>query len=113
MSYTNRSVFKAIESRLRTNEEARLKRGALVQDFECLPGEVFYGNLKQADFDALPLRTKRKAGPAYATRIFSETRENTNCVFTASYEKLYGDKESFAVFVHTYELDMLGIQYKF
>ena len=104
MSLIDRSVFKRIEERLMLNQEVRRTRGGLLQNLEAggrLPGEVFYGNLKQAEFDALPLKCKRKGGPARTSGVFSKT-----------YEELYKDKESFAVFLHTYELDMLGIKYK-
>ncbi|MCC7500607.1 hypothetical protein IT396_02285 [Candidatus Nomurabacteria bacterium] len=94
------------------NKEARLKRGALNQDFERKEGEVFYGNLAQREFDALPLRTKRKGGPARLNRILSgKNKQGDNYVFVPTYEELYRDKESFSVFVHTYELDMLSIEY--
>ena len=114
MSYADHSVFEPVAAKLRLNKEARLKRGALVQDFPSegrMPGEVFYGNLDEAGFEALPLKSKRKGEPARATRIFSEQRHNVNRVFTETYENLYGDKTFFAVYVHTYELDILGIEY--
>ncbi len=100
MSYIELHVFKSIEARLLSNRDRRLSRGPLSQDFDCVPGEVFYANLKQEEFDSLPLKCKRKGGPARTTGVFSQT-----------FEALYKDRESFAVFLHTFELDLLGIKY--
>jgi len=111
VSYIDQSVFQELERRLLRNRKAREKRGALPQDFECLTGEVFFGNLKPVEFETLPLKCKRKGGPARITRVISEIRNSHNVVFVPTYEKLYGDKESIAVYVYTYELDILGIKY--
>jgi hypothetical protein len=120
LSYIDQAVLAPIRARLSYNRIARQKYGALIQDRECLPGEAFYGNLGPAEFEALPLRTKRKGGPAKVSRLLSKVVESPDLpdskkmglrVFVGSYEELYGDKESFGVFVHSYELDMLGIGY--
>jgi hypothetical protein len=96
------------------NKILRNKYGVLLQDRECQTGEVFYGNLKAAEFEALPLKTKRQGALAYVVRLFSEpapAAKDMCRVFRLTYEQTYGDKESVGVFVHTYELDMLGIEY--
>ncbi len=111
MSYIDQGVFQAVERRLLQNREARERRGALPQDFECLAGEVFFGNIKPEEFEALPLKGKRKGGPARMIRIVSELVKGNTVVSTPSYETLYGDKDSIGVFVHTYELEVLGIKY--
>jgi hypothetical protein len=111
VNYVNQAIFESVRQKLRSNKEARIKRGALTQDFECLRGEVFYGNLTQAEFDALPLTCKRKGDLAHLAKITSKKMHNVNRVFIETYEERYGDRESFAVFVHTYELTALGIEY--
>ncbi|MEK7613086.1 MAG: hypothetical protein AAB449_03015 [Patescibacteria group bacterium] len=92
-----------IEQVLRRNNEMRMRRGALFQDFSDNgrgPGEIFYANMKKEEFEALPLRCKRDGGPARLLSIFGEL-----------YSERYKDKESIAVYLHTYELDVLGIEY--
>ncbi|MSR70785.1 hypothetical protein EXS62_01980 [Candidatus Kaiserbacteria bacterium] len=111
MSYIDQSVFDSIRTRLSFNQQVRFKRGALTQDFDRQQGEVFFGNLKQAEFEALPLRSKRKGGPARITRILSETVKGVTRVFVPTYEELYKEKDYFEVYVHTAELHDLGIEY--
>jgi hypothetical protein len=102
-----------IRARLLQNKAMRLKYGALLQDFECAEGEVFYGNLKPDEFDALILRSKRKGAPAYCVRFFLEKvpEAHSSKVLRHTYKELYGDGESFGVFLHMYELDRLGLKY--
>lgn len=107
MSYINQDFFLSIQTRLEANAQVRFKRGALAQDFAsvgCMPGEIFYGNLKSSEFAALPLRTKRKGGPATTTGAINKT-------FESIFSKQEDAKEYAAVFVQTYELDILGISY--
>ena len=114
MSYVDQEILAPIRARLLQNKVSRAHWGALNQDFDCLPGEVFFGNLSSAEFAALPLRGKRKGGPAYTTRVFSEPApkaKDMSQVFSRTYDDLYNDKDSCGVFVHTYELEMLGIEY--
>lgn len=114
MSYVDYEIFAPIRARLLQNKLARARYGALNQDFDAMKGEVFFGNLTAAEFESLPLKTKRKDRPAYSVRLFSEKAERAkdmSRVFSRTYEELYADRESFGVFVHTYELGMLGIEY--
>jgi hypothetical protein len=88
---------------LEKNHEVRKLRGTLSQDYTGrLPDEIFYANLTEQEYEALPLKCKRKGDLARTTGVLSKT-----------YAEAYGDKESFAVYLHTYELEMLGIRYKF
>lgn len=106
------AVLESIRARLIDNKKARERRGGLVQDADRLPSEIFYGNLTQAEFDKLPLMTKRRGGPARLTRFVCEPiRGGGSRVFAPTYEKLHNDKESFEVFVNTYELKMRNIEY--
>jgi hypothetical protein len=111
LSYSNQEVLAPIRARFLQNKQARRRLGALIQDRDCHASEVFFGNLKLAEFEALPLKTKRKGGPARCVRFISRIEGNETRVEVKTYEQLYQDRESFEVFVHTYELDMLGIEY--
>jgi hypothetical protein len=114
VSYVDHLLLAPVRARLSINRELRQKYGALNQDFDCQKGEIFFGNLSPEEFAALPLKTKRLGGPAYCVRLFSEKAElakDMSRVFRQTYEQLYQDKESKSVFVHTYELDILGIEY--
>jgi hypothetical protein len=109
-----KEVFAPTRARLLQNKRVRAHFGALLQDFEAQEGEVFYGNLTSAEFDQLPLRTKRKGRPAYVSRYFSEPArgaKDMSRVFGYTYEERYKDKESCGVFVHTSELDRIKIEY--
>jgi hypothetical protein len=110
MSYSSDDVFKSVRSQLLFNKECREKRG-LPQDRDGVEGEVFLGNYKKADFDALPLRTKRKGGPARLMRLVIDKVGGFPRVHHPTYAELYKDHESFAVFVHSFELDVFGIEY--
>ena len=109
-------VLAPIRAQLQDMRAARIRHGALVQDFPsqgCRESETFYGNLTQAQYDDLPLRTKRVGGPACAVRLlFEEDKKNkVYLVRVGMYETLYGDKTRFAVYVSKVELDELDIGY--
>jgi hypothetical protein len=113
VSYIDQVVLAPIRARLLQNKVMRQKYGALLQDLECKEGEVFYGNLKPHEFDALPLSSKRKGAQAYVVRLFLEKVPDANStkVIRRTFEELYGDKESVGVFLRVFELDGLGLMY--
>jgi len=116
LSYVDQTFFLSIQTRLWAHAELRHKRGGLPQDFAsggCMPGEIFLGNLNPAEFEALPLRTKRKGGPAYTTAIFGKSYED---IFKQKFEHASEDKRNegksyTVVFVQKSELNILGISY--
>ncbi len=90
----------AIERQLRKNYEARQKYGLIEQDHQRRLGEVFYDNLTQEEFDALPLTSKRIEGPAQSYR-------------GGKYKNFPLLGKKFCIYVRTTELHALGIKYKF
>ncbi len=98
----------AIKKFLCANDGARARRGSIWQDHnERLEGEIFLANLTQSEFDALPVRTKRLAGPARDYQ--GEVHQRTHQI----YLQLWGEKECFGVFVQRSELERRHIQYTF
>jgi hypothetical protein len=99
-----------IRARLLQLQAMREKYGVLLQDFECKKGEAFYANMTPAQFEELPLGSKRKGNAAYIVRLFSEPAKgdleakDAHKIVRMTYEEAYGDKESIGVFVLTQEL---------
>jgi hypothetical protein len=95
----------ADRSAIRRNFQIRMqveeKRGGDYNTFhpERVGGEIFYGNLREQEYAALKLATKRRGVVAYTAA-------------GKKYEHEYNDRETFPVFVHTFELTQLRIKYK-
>jgi len=90
-----------VEALLRNFEaraQVKQKRGSDYNEYhpERTEGEAFYRNMREAEFEALPLVAKRKGKVAYTAA-------------GESYEKKFNDRETFPVFVHIFELSQLKI----
>ncbi|OGC81220.1 hypothetical protein A2943_00500 [Candidatus Adlerbacteria bacterium RIFCSPLOWO2_01_FULL_51_16] len=95
-----REERKAISQRLLHNRQAQERWGKRDEDFAAAQGEIFLGNFKQEEFDILGLKTKRRGDPA-------RTRSGK------LYKDLHENDGSFAVYIHSIELEMLKIRRRF
>jgi hypothetical protein len=98
------NIFREVRAKLRRRHERLEERGWSFSDFidnGRRKEEIFFGNLTPAEFDALPLKSKRNGGPARVLNVYGKL-----------YSEAYKDKESIGVYVQTKELDALGIKYK-
>jgi hypothetical protein len=95
--HDRQAIKRNFEMRLQVKE----KRGGDYNEFhpERVGGEVFYRNMREEEFAALALTTKRRGTVAYTAA-------------GESYETKFKDRETRPVFVNTFELKQLKIRYK-
>ena len=96
-----REDLSAIRRNFQIRMQIKEKRGGDHNEYhpERVGGEVFYRNMREAEFAELALTTKRRGAIAYTSA-------------GESYEKKFKDRETFPVFVNTFELKQLKIKYE-
>lgn len=89
--------YKTLEALLQRNNLARVRYGAIPQDWSLLGGEIFLCHMTETEVDKLTLRSKRQGDPSRDFRLG---------------KRIEGMPLRFEVYVQKWELEALGIRYK-